>query len=65
MTLSVKHKVYGAVLVLGVIAVALDRAVILPDRAAAGRLPSEHYAAVKPSTTPAASPAQPPAGSIS
>ena len=65
MTLSVKHKVYGAVLVVGVIAVTLDRVVILPDQAAAGRLPSEHYAVVQPATTPAASPSQSPAGSIS
>ena len=65
MTLPVKHKVYGAVLVVGAIAVGVDRALILPDEAAAGRLPSEHYAVAQPSTTPEATPPERPAWSIS
>ncbi len=65
MTLSAKHKVYGAVLVVGVIAVTVDRVLILPDEAAADRPPSAHYAVTPPSTTAVASVSDNPPSSVS
>jgi hypothetical protein len=65
MKLTVKHKIAGALCVLGLIAVAVDRVFILPDQAAADRPPSEHYAVVKRSSPSDETPEVAPVGSIS
>ncbi len=62
MKLTVKHKVYGAVLVVGVIGVTVDQVFILPEQAAADRISPELDAIVRPPAAdagPAGIPATP------
>ena len=65
MKVTVKHKIAGALCVLGLSAVAVDRVFILPDQAAADRPPPEHYAAVERPSPSDESPEVAPVGSIS
>lgn len=64
MKLTVKHKVYGAVLVVGVIGVTVDRVFILPDEAAADWVSPQRDATVRPPAADAG-PADIPATPIS
>ena len=62
MSFTRKQKTYGAVLLLGLAAVGIDRVFILPGRASADRPPSERYAVTRtapPAPGPAAAAASP------
>jgi hypothetical protein len=64
MKVTVKHRIAGALCVLGLFAVAVDRVLILPDRAVADRLPSEHYAVADRPSPSGETPEVAPVGSI-
>ncbi|MHC4427918.1 MAG: hypothetical protein ACYS0D_04850 [Planctomycetota bacterium] len=64
MKVTVKHKIAGALCVLGLVAVGVDRVFFLPGPAAADRLPSQHYAAVERPSSSDETPEVAPVGSI-
>jgi hypothetical protein len=65
MKLTGKHRAYGSVLALGVIALTVDRMFLQPDQTVAGRLPAEHYAVSRPMQTPDPGPESHPVASVS
>lgn len=65
MSLTGKQKAYGAVLIVGVAALAVDRMFLQPEQTVAGRLPPEHYALSRPAGTPDPGPESRLAASVS